>query len=31
MGYTDHGGSVPGWLTDEGESLLECLKELDLD
>lgn len=29
MGYTDHGGSVPGWLTDEGESLLECLKELD--
>lgn len=31
MGYTDHGGSVPGWLTKEGESLLECLKELDLD
>lgn len=31
MGYTNHGGSVPGWLTDEGESLLECLKELDLD
>lgn len=26
-GYTDHGGSVPGWLTDKGEELLEILIE----
>ena len=30
IGLTDHGGSVPGWLTDTGEALLEVLKSLDL-
>lgn len=23
---TEHGGSVPGWLTDKGHDLLSCLK-----
>lgn len=27
-GYTEHGGSVPGWLTEEGWKLLEDLEEL---
>ena len=31
LGLTDHGGSVPGWLTPEGEILLSDLKELDLE
>ena len=26
-GFTEHGGGVPGWLTEEGEKLLELLKE----
>jgi hypothetical protein len=28
-GYADHGGSVPGWLTGEGEKLLGLLREWD--
>ncbi len=27
-GLTDHGGCVPGWITKEGEELLEDLEEL---
>ncbi len=27
MSFTEHGGSVPGWLTDTGEELLQLLKE----
>lgn len=26
-GYTDHGGSVPGWLTEDGEKLLHYIEE----
>ncbi len=26
-GLTDHGGSVPGWLTDKGRALLSLLRE----
>ena len=26
-GYTEHGGSVPGWLTGEGEKLIGLLRE----
>lgn len=26
MGFTIHGGTVPGWLTDEGQELLEWLR-----
>lgn len=26
-GFTDHGGSVPGWLTESGRSLLAMLLE----
>lgn len=28
QGYTEHGGSVPGWLTTEGRELLEDLEEM---
>jgi len=27
--FTEHGGSVPGWLTDKGEDLLEILELLE--
>lgn len=27
-GFTEHGGSVPGWLTDEGRELLSDLNEI---
>lgn len=27
-GLTEHGGSVPGWLTDKGKALLEDIEEL---
>lgn len=27
-GFTEHGGSVPGWLTDNGEELLVDINEL---
>ena len=27
----EHGGSVPGWLTDLGKEILEDLKELNLE
>lgn len=27
-GLTDHGGSVPGWLSDKGRELIEDLQEL---
>ena len=27
QGFTDHGGSVPGWLTEKGQELLEDLDE----
>jgi len=30
-GYTEHGGSVPGWLTDEGHKLLQVLNEILAD
>lgn len=30
-GLTEHGGSVPGWLSDKGEDCLEHLQLLDLD
>lgn len=26
--FTEHGGSVPGWLTSKGEELLELLNEI---
>ncbi len=26
-GYTEHGSSLPGWLTDEGQKLLSQLEE----
>ena len=26
--FTEHGGSVPGWLTDEGRNLLQDLNEI---
>jgi hypothetical protein len=26
-GWSEHGGAVPGWLTDEGELLLALLRE----
>lgn len=26
---TDHGGSVPGWLTDKGKSVLKLIEELE--
>ena len=29
--FTEHGGSVPGWLTDKGRDLLADLETLDLD
>lgn len=25
--YTEHGGSIPGWLTEKGRDLLEMLRE----
>jgi hypothetical protein len=28
---TDHGGSVPGWLTEEGRDLLSDLEELAIE
>lgn len=28
-GFTEHGNSVPGWLTDEGEALLSDLESID--
>lgn len=28
---TEHGGSVPGWLTDKGHEMLKALEELELD
>ncbi|WOH61943.1 hypothetical protein [Bradyrhizobium sp. BWC-3-1] len=28
MGFTEHGGSVPGWLTNEGKELLADLIEI---
>lgn len=28
LGLTEHGGQVPGWLTEEGEDMLADLKEL---
>jgi hypothetical protein len=28
--FTEHGGSVPGWLTDKGKELLRDLYELNL-
>lgn len=30
-GLTEHGGSVPGWLTTEGRQLLEDLEQLNLE
>lgn len=27
-GFTEHGGSVPGWLTDEGKDLRDWLRRL---
>ena len=27
-GFTEHGGCVPGWLTAEGEALLDDLEEI---
>lgn len=30
-GLTEHGGSIPGWLTAEGKTLLELLNKADLD
>lgn len=27
-GYTEHGGSVPGWLTDKGVDLLDALSDI---
>ena len=27
-GYTEHGGSVPGWITSKGEELLQDLEEI---
>lgn len=27
-GFTEHGGSIPGWLTEKGRELLEDLNEL---
>jgi hypothetical protein len=27
-GFTEHGGSIPGWLTDEGLELLEDIKAM---
>lgn len=26
-GYTEHGGGVPGWLVEDGEELLDLLRE----
>lgn len=31
MGITEHGGSVPGWLTDHGKKVLADLNSLNLD
>lgn len=28
MGLTDHGGCVPGWLTEKGRDALEMLREI---
>jgi len=31
MGLTEHGGSVPGWLTEKGIELRDMLNELEID
>jgi len=30
-GFTEHGGAVPGWLSDNGEGLLNDLNSLELE
>lgn len=27
LGFTEHGGSVPGWLTDKGEDWVDAIRE----
>ncbi len=29
LGFLDHGGSVPGWLTQDGRDCLELLRSAD--
>ena len=31
MGYSEHGGSVPGWLSKEGKDLLAILRGMNLE
>ena len=31
MEWAEHGGSVPGWLTETGEAILADLEQLDLE
>lgn len=31
VGLTEHGGSVPGWLTDKGREILALLESVDIE